>query len=307
LLPVAARGQSSGESPPAANVAPALGGHPALFPGVASAKEYVVMTPPLEGVLLELGVREGDGVRRGDVLAVIDNRVALASVKAAEAAVGRQAALERAQADLRMAETLVARVREARRREAASALELDQAESGLAQAQAALALAREQQGEARLQLELERARLESHFLRAPFDGQILRVDGQVGQAVQRSSPLLTLANRQTLRVELYLPVAWYEQVALGHDYLLDAGPPVDEPVRGVLTYREEAVDAATKTFRCTFEIDNREERFPAGFSVTLDPKVQAELSRPTGARKRPLGSLTHRLDGPARHPAPSVE
>jgi multidrug efflux pump subunit AcrA (membrane-fusion protein) len=131
----------------------------------------------------------------------------------------------------------------------------------------ALSDALEQAHMARAQLELERARLAIHEVRAPFHGRILDVEVSKGQSMVRSESILTLADLKTLRVELHVPIAWYGRVEVGRTYELLADEPVGQIVQGILVAAQPVVDAGTRTFRCTFEIDNAHEQWPAGFIV----------------------------------------
>lgn len=257
------------------------------LPGVAAPKDRSVVAPAMEGVLLELRVIEGQVVKKGETLAVVDNRIALAAVRVAEAAASRDAELKRAAAELRAAERQLERVTQAHERKAAAEVELDQAMVERDKALALLSEAQEKQREAQAQLELERSRLDAHNVCAAFDGTVVRIDGRQGQAVLRTTPLLVLVNADVLRVDLHLPAAWYDRLRVGSDYELDAGPPVARRIVGRLAYREPTVDAPTNTFRCTLEIDNREWQFPAGFAVELtatEREKLAELCRPREIR-----------------------
>lgn len=166
-----------------------------------------------------------------------------------------------------MAERYLNRVTEAG--EAASEVEVDKAQGRVQQAKVALSEALEQARMAESRLELERTRLETHELRAPFDGRIIDVEASKGQSMTQAEPVLTMANLQTLRAELYVPISWYDALELGEAYELLAAEPVGQTLKGTLVAAQPVVDAGTRTFRCAFEIDNTDEQWPAGFVVRL--------------------------------------
>jgi RND family efflux transporter MFP subunit len=235
-------------------------------------------------------------VQEGEILALMDNRVAQAAVHSAQVTADRQAPVQRAKNDLEMAERYLQRVTEAA--EAASEVELDKARGNVEQAHVALSDALEQARMAESHLELERARLATHELRAPFDGCILDLEGSKGQSMTRTEPILTMANLKTLHVELHVPVAWYSRLKLGQAYELLAADPVGQVLQGTLVASQPVVDPGTRTFRCTFEIDNATEQWPAGFVVRLVRPRENDISTATTNTKM-LGSTLPRADRPA--------
>lgn len=265
------------------------------LPGIVEPKQQVTLEAPLDGVLMTVEVQEGTLVREGELLALMDNRIAQAAVRSAQVAAERQAAMERANNDLEMAERYLQRVTEAA--EAASEVELDRARGSVEQAKIALSDAQEQVRVAKSHLDLERARLATHELRAPFDGRILDVEGSKGQSLTRSEPILTLANLKTLRVELYVPLAWYGKLELGQSCTLRADEPVGRDLNAVLVATQPVIDSGTRTFRCTFEIDNTTEQWPAGFIVRLVQPSEVGIST-AETNTESLRSTWRRADHP---------
>jgi RND family efflux transporter MFP subunit len=252
--------------------ADALGTSPgvvASLPGIAQPSRRAVLSAPHEGILMEILVTEGDSVESGDVLARMDNRVAQAEVRLAETIRDRTAAISRARYELELAENVLNRLTAANTQLAVSELEIDQARSRRDQAEAVLAQAEEQAVEARFQLELAQARLESHNLRAPFPGIVVRIDGRAGESVTESDDLIVLANLQTLRAEVYLPTQWFGRLHVGDHCQLAAGLPVERRLPATVVTCEPLIDSGTQTFRCAFEVDNSALQLPAGFAVWL--------------------------------------
>ena len=249
----------------------------AMLPGMVEPEQLVNMSVPLDGVLGELAVREGDFVIKGQLLAKMDTRVAEEAVRVAEASANQQASIEAAETEHRAAQSYLNRVRYASELQAASELEIDQAHDRVEVTKAGVAQAKNQQQVALTQLALEQARLRAHSILAPFTGRVIRIDAKAGQTMTRSEPLLTLVNMQTLRADLHVPIRWFRKLKVGETFELMAYEPVDAKIPARLLSCEPLIDAATKTFRCVFVIDNSSEDLPAGFSVRLvDPNVRTE-------------------------------
>lgn len=269
----------AGQSPP---------GTLPMLPGLAVAHQQVDLAASVSGALLELHVAEGDRVEAGQLLAVMDNRVARAAVEVAQAVAARHGLVERAEGDVRAARALLTRLERAHAERAVSDVELEQAQTSLEQADAALTQAREQLTEAQQQLELEQAKLEAHNLRAPFAGEVVYVAQKLGAIPHPGEKLITLVNRDQLRVELQVPVEWFGRLATGETYQLSAEAPVSTRLEARLTYQEPTIDSATKSFRCVFLIDNPAGHLPVGFLVHLSPDA---LTAPVARAADPVSRL----------------
>ncbi len=98
------------------------------LPGVAVPSLQVIMSCPMEGMLMELHVREGQRVEAGQILAVMDNRVAQAAVAAARAGAERLAPIELARQELLFSQNLLQRLEALRTANAGSDFELLEAQ-----------------------------------------------------------------------------------------------------------------------------------------------------------------------------------
>ncbi len=255
------------ERPAARHFRDASPGH---IPGIARPQARVVVSAPLDGVLMKVLVQEGQRVKAGEILAVMDNRVAEAAVAAARATAARTADLERANQELLLAEKILARHKTLAEGQAATRHQLDEAAARYEVAKAEVARMRESQDQARCNLELEMARLEAHNIRAPFSGQVVQIHEFAGATLTDKDQLLTLASLSSLEVELHLPVALYGILKPGERYPLLADQPVGSRLEATLKYAAPMIDSASMTFRCVFVIDNGSLRYPAGFAVKLD-------------------------------------
>jgi RND family efflux transporter MFP subunit len=179
-----------------------------------------------------------------------------------------------------LAQNLLDRLVKLRTANGGSEFELLEARTRLEQARATVASEQEKQRQAECQLQLERARLESHHIRAPFDGQVVRLHAYPGTTLTRDDDLLTLIRLEELEVEIHVPLEFYSRLKTGDYYRLLAGPPVNTRLSGQLMFVAPTVDSATKTFRAVFTIHNQDQRLPAGFAVQLDMDEFQRLESP---------------------------
>lgn len=186
--------------------------------GGISANGYVVartkasVSAKVPGRLAFLGASEGSQVRRGQIIARIENDDYRAAAAAARASVGQtEAQLVQGTRDLD-------RARKLRQQGVISDAEVENAQTRVDVLKA--------------QLEADKARaavaaasLENTNVRAPFDGTVLRKDAEVGEIVAPSSAgggltrtaIVTMADLATLEVEVDVNEAYIAQVRNGQD------------------------------------------------------------------------------------------
>jgi RND family efflux transporter MFP subunit len=237
--------------------------------GLVAPSKEVACGSSLNGRLKAVPVEEGQRVKAGERIARLDDRVQLRQVAVAEKQANQQARIARAEAAVNQAKLKVKRLTKAFESDAASRWELDQALVERAQAQADLRVAKHRQSEAEAELALQQARLERYRLRAPFTGWVDEIHLSEGATMTAEKTILTLLKLDPLEAELQLPVALYGHLKRGRQYRLKAGMPVNQTVKGRLTFISKNIDPASRTFRCVFTIDNPKAKLPAGFPVHL--------------------------------------
>jgi len=295
-----------GESKAVPPVAPATGSLFQIPHGLAQPSLRTTMSPPIPGVLMEVRVAEGEMVEKGQILAVMDNRVALAAVRVAHVEANQGGAIEYAKYELALAESLLARLLALEQAHAGAQYELEEARVRRDQAQVKVRTAAEQQLLAERKLEMEEARLESHNIRAPFSGKILSIEGVAGTTMSPSDDLLTLVSLETIEAELHLPLVLFRVLQEGKTYRLRALAPVDREIQGRLRYAAPVIDSATGTFRCVFTIDNPNRSLPAGFAVRFDLSTPVprtiEPRAEGGERKSIVKSQIQQSQPPGKRP-----
>ena len=240
-----------------------------MLPGIAHPLQVAEISAAADGPLWKLYVAEGDMVATDTVMALIDNRVALASVIAAQSSADRQAMLEAANAKVSLAEQYLNRIEQAASKKAASGLEVDEAKSRLSEAKAALQEGLESQRDAIARLKIEQARLETYEIRAPFQGTVIKISPHLGETVSRGAPIVKIADINRLRAELYVPWVLATSQKVGEVVELRADLPNRPLLKAKIVFIAPLVDAATQTIRVVVEIENSDKQLPAGFAVRL--------------------------------------
>jgi len=206
------------------------------------------------GRLVRLSVAEGDTVRAGDTLAVLDRGEVSADLQAqiaqaeraqaqardlaqgtrpAEVVIAREA-LRGAEADLALAQVSYDRTEKLAKAGATAPAELDRARAALDAAKARASSAREQvrlaeagfrqqqvaaarQGAsaAMAQLAGARSRASELVLTAPRDGVVMLVNYETGELVPPSAPVVTLGDPDSLWMRVYVAAPLLTRVKLG--------------------------------------------------------------------------------------------
>lgn len=257
------------------------------LPGIVQPSQRVELISQTDGILSRIEVREGDQIQAGQVLAKFDDAMAQASVRVAAASAG-PAEIELARVDLKLANAELRRLLSIPDPRALAAVEVDRAKASVERAQASVNQAKQLNLRAVSSLELEQQRLQQLYLKAPFDGVVVRISTQVGASLVRGMPIITVANLSTLKVELFADLKHFTTLRTGQHYLLHAASPVDRPLVGRLASREPVIDAATRTFRCVFEIPNTNRELPAGFTVQFNGETASSSVADTRSRLRVL-------------------
>jgi len=252
--------------------------------GTVQALESVVIRPQLDGILTSLRFDDGQQVRRGDLLATLDDREQAAALQSAEAGLlGREAELESARLDLK-------RYADGADRGVVPRQTLDQQQALVHQLEAAVAAARAGVAVARVNLAYTR-------IEAPIAGRtgIRRVD--VGNLVRTTDTdgLVTVAQVDPVAVHFSLAQDLLPHVrGLAGQARVRALDRVGGELlgEGLLTTVDNAVDAATGTVRLKAELPNPDGRLWPGQFVT----VQITTGWSRDAVTVPAGALVRGRD-----------
>mgnify|MGYP000869531293 FL=1 len=244
--------------------------------GRISAVESVELRPRVSGYVQRVAYAEGDEVKQGDLLFVIDPRPYRAALQRAEAE------LARARAEAQLATTRHARAQSLVEASAISRDDFEARTAGRAEAEAAVRAA---------QAAVETARLDLSFteVRAPVAGRAGRAMLTAGNLAQADSSLLTTVVSQD-PVHVYFETD--ERTFLRHQAMARAGTRnngqnavrvglSDEtgyPHTGTVDFLDNQVDPTTGTVRARAVLPNPDRRFTPG----LFARVQLE-----GAAARP--------------------
>ncbi|MFO0728148.1 MAG: efflux RND transporter periplasmic adaptor subunit [Myxococcota bacterium] len=193
-----------------------------------------VLAPEVIGRIEQVLVMEGDAVKKGQVVARIDDAVLQDNLRQA------RAALDRARAEEANTTTTLARVQRVFERGIAARQEVDDASAKDASAKAARA-------EAEAQLHQAERQVERASVKSPLAGTVLRVLRKTGELVDGTpaTPVLEIADLSALELVAEVPAQDLVRLQRGATATISFPALSLESVRGTVARVAPAVDRAT--------------------------------------------------------------
>ncbi len=245
------------------------------------------------GRIAEIRADEGDMVKAGQVLAVMDTRDLQASLQQAEAQIdaarhtvtATQAELAQQAAQLKLAALELQRIRplvphgfETRERLDQRQAQFDAAQATFRASQAKLENAKATLSAATHSAEIIEVNIADNTLVAPKTGPILYRLANVGEVLGAGGKVFTMLDVGYVYMDIFLPTADADRVRLGADarILLDAAP--DRPIPAQVNFLSPQNQFTPKT------VETRSERDKLMFRVRV--RIAPERSRAHAAQVR---------------------
>ncbi|TNE86897.1 MAG: efflux RND transporter periplasmic adaptor subunit [Deltaproteobacteria bacterium] len=204
------------------------------------------LVPSATGVVLSIHKDEGDVVKKGDLLAVIEN-------------VSLDASAERARAEVTKLEAQTGELEQLYQRGAISQRELEDAQYQLATARTSLREASRSYGNTRLT--------------APFDGVVASRGVKVGELASSGTTAFSVVDLDALRVVASLPERDVARVSVGQKTRLVSAYDEDLFAWGKVERVSPVIDASSGTFRVTIAIDEGQATLRPGQFVSVEIEV----------------------------------
>ena len=274
--------------------------------GTLEAETKVDLSANIMGQVVQLNVEEGDAVRKGQLLLMIDPTRYAAAVEA------RRAGVQVLQAELTRAKEVAEQARRdwerAQRQYEQQILPLavyEQARSAYDQSQAALTAAERQINQARADLNATQDELTKTEIRAPMDGVVTRRNIENGEVVvtgtmnNPGTVLMTISDMASIEAVLEVDQTDMPRVRLGQParVLIDAFPDrpfaagVSEigssPIQGVSALGGQATGT-------DYEVKARLAQVPEGVRPGLTVTADITTDRRAKVLKIPIGALVLR-------------
>lgn len=235
--------------------------------GTVVPEEFAVISAKISGTLEKFYVKEGQQVKKGEVLFEVDRKVLdnQVIVKKDEINV-RQAELNSAVSGLKTAEISLKQAERDHQRainlaeknaisdanKESFATDYEKAHQAVSNAKAAVSNAQSQLKQAISNLAIAEKNRDDSLIRAPFDCMITETFVEENEFVAAGTPILKLENQQKLEVECFISATYYGQIEQGVT-------PVEFPaksgvLRSKITYKAPSIDPESRTFKIKAEV-----------------------------------------------------
>jgi len=215
--------------------------------GTVEAKVVVGISSRITGRIVELYADQGDHVKRGQLLARLESDDLVQQQLESKAGVNRaaanlnveQAGLEKARANLVLAEKNARRFKNLAEKNFVSRLEAEQyentwqvAKEEVVRSSAALEAARMEQSANRAGLGYARSKVADTRIHAPQDGVIITRDLEKGATVTQGMSIFTLADPRIVWVKANVDESQLKGVAIGNKALISLRSSPEEQIPG---------------------------------------------------------------------------
>lgn len=217
--------------------------------GTVRAVQTSQLSSQMMGNIVEIRAHEGDRVRRGQVLAVIDDaqpRANLDHATAAELASGQEISV--ADSDVALAEATFKRYQTLYERKSVSPQEFDEVKARYQAAQARRDMARAGQAQAKAVLQQARTTLSYTRVLAPFDGVVTEKKADVGTLTSPGMPLFTVEDVRRYRLEAAVNETDLRYVCTGQQVTVLIDALGDKELKAKVVEIVPAADPASRTF-----------------------------------------------------------
>lgn len=274
--------------------------------GTVRARTDVRVEAQVTGRVLNVSVRPGESVKKGQVLVRLDDREARSRLEqarqgyaAAQAGLAQsQRGVESGDAQFRKAEATYRRMKGLFEQKAISAEEMEKSESawlqtraGLEQAKRAVDGAKAGLGEAEKLVHQAEIALGYTVVRAQEDGEVARRSAEPGDLAFPGKVLLTLQTGGSLRLEAQVRESLIGTVRVGDILPVEIAAIGNDPLQGSVEEIEPLADPGTRSFLVKAGIPAVPGVYPGMFGRLLVPRGDKEIVLVPAEAVRRVGQL----------------
>lgn len=237
--------------------------------------QTVDVVPRIGGRLTSVNVQLGDAVRRGQLLAKIEDFELVEQVKQAEASLEvARATIRQREADLKVAELNFERSKNLYGRQLLAKQALDDAESRYFASVAQLDLARAQTQQTSARLEELQITLANTRIVSPVDGFVGRRNADPGAWAAQNAPVVSVVDISRLRLVANVVEKDLRAVTVGDPASVEVDAYPGEVFKGRIARVSPVLDPATRTASMEVEIPNSDNRLKPGMYARVVLSVE---------------------------------
>jgi RND family efflux transporter MFP subunit len=234
------------------------------FDCVIEAQQVVKLASPVVGVIARLNVDRGDTVLKGQVLGKLEDDLEAVSLQLARVRARNEYSVKSIQARLEFLRSKLERADELFKRGTGTRATFDEADADAKVTEQQLREAEINLEFARLEVTRAEVVLRQRTLTSPFDGVVVERLLLPGEYRNEQGPVLTLAQINPLRVEVFVPTRYYGLIRVGTRAIIQPEQPIGGNHSASVTVVDRVMDAASGTFGVRLNLPNEDFKLPAG-------------------------------------------
>jgi RND family efflux transporter MFP subunit len=239
------------------------------FDCVIEPQQTVKLSSAVAGVIREVTVDRGDVVKRGQVVARLEAGVEEANLALAQARASSDATIKSAEAKLEFLRRKHERTEGLAAKKIATEATFEENLANARMAEQDLRIAELNAQIAQLEVNQSRAVVDQRVLRSSVDGVVTEVLLHPGEYRNDQSPILTLAQVDPLRVEVFVPTRFYNQIRSEKTATIEPEEPIGGTYDATVSAIDRVLDAASGTFGVRLQLPNPQYRLPAGLKCKI--------------------------------------
>jgi len=213
------------------------------------------LSAQMMGNIVELRAHEGERVRQGEVLAVLDQAQPRAALDRATAAdMASQHEMAATGSDFELAEATLKRYQTLYEKQSVSPQEFDEVKARHQAAQARRDMARAGQAQAKAAVQQARTALSYTQIIAPFDGLVTEKKADVGTLASPGMPIFTVEDLRRYRLEATVNETDLRYVRIGQQVPVLIDAVGEREIKGKVIEIAPAADAGSRSFLVKVEL-----------------------------------------------------
>lgn len=239
--------------------------------GVVKAENQVAIRSEIDAPIVEVLVRSGEAVTRGQPLVRLDDAALTEQLRQAEASVRvAEATAAEARARVKEIEARVTRSRALFEEDLVSGLTLETEEAQLAAASATAAQTEAQVERSRATVAERRSALDRTLVRAPVSGRIGQRHAEVGMMADPGTVLFVIGNLDTLVIEIALREQLLGDVEPGTPVRIVPGARSAAPLDAQISRISPFLDETSFSAAAEIDVPQHDGRLQPGMFVKVD-------------------------------------
>ncbi len=243
---------------------------PTEVAGISSPHRTATLAALQPSRIIRLEVADGQVVREGELLVVLDDGVQRVRAEKAKADADSLLGVELARTRMRQASADLERLRHLDAEDSTSDRELREAETEAETARLMYEVAKFEHRQAARLYEYQQLMLERLHLRAPFSGYVTEVLREIGETVTEAEGILRIVELDPLEISIDCPLELAHAVRVGGRVLVRPADPQWEPRIGEIVLASRVAHPGSQTFKTKLVIDNGDAGWRSGLKVVVD-------------------------------------